>query len=145
MHGKRNESRDTAQAMSEENVELALRAFNAVNDRDLDAYLALADEEIEVVSRIAAIEGPLRGLEGVRRWWESWFAAFPDYRLELVETQDDGEIVLIGFRALGHGAGSDLPFEDVAWYASRWRKGKCVWWRGYRTHEEALETTGLSE
>ena len=37
--------------MSQENVELALRAFDAFNRRDLDAALALVDEDVEVFSR----------------------------------------------------------------------------------------------
>jgi ketosteroid isomerase-like protein len=43
--------------MSRENVDLALRAFEAVNRRDLDAFLALMDDDVEGVTRIAVIEG----------------------------------------------------------------------------------------
>ena len=43
--------------MSEENVERGYMAIDAFNRRDLDAFLAVCDEEVESVSRIAAIEG----------------------------------------------------------------------------------------
>jgi ketosteroid isomerase-like protein len=131
--------------MSEENVELATRVMEAVNKRDLDALLGLMDEDVESVSRIVAMEGNLHGHEGVRRWWKSWFAAFPDYRLEVVETRGRGDVVLTTLRAVGHGAGSELPVEDNIFHASRWRNRKCVWWQVFRTKAEAVEAAGLSE
>ena len=126
-------------------MEIALRAVDAVNRRDLDALLARMDEDVESVSRIAAIEGGLRGHEGVRRWWENWFGSFPDYQVEVVETRDGGDAVVLTFRAVGHGAGSALPFEDDVWQASRWRNGKCFWWQVFTDEAEALEAAGLSE
>ena len=131
--------------MSEENLELARRTIDAVNARDLEALLALADEEVESFSRIVALEGPLRGHEGIRRWWDGWFSAFPDYTIEIIEMNDHGDVVIAAIRAIGHGAGSDLPFEDVVWHASRWRDGKFVWWQVCSTHDEALKAAGLAE
>jgi ketosteroid isomerase-like protein len=131
--------------MSQANVELALEAFDAVNRRDLDALLALTDDDVEIVTRIAAVEGGLHGHDGMRRWWENMFTAFPDYYFEVVDVRDLGEVTLASLRALGHGAGSDVPFEDLLWHASQWRRGKCVWWRAFETEAEALEAAGLRE
>jgi hypothetical protein len=131
--------------MSQENVELYLRVIDAFNRRDLDALLALMDDDVEVVTRIAAMEGGLHGHDGIRRWCENMFAAFPDYDIEVVEVRDLGDVTLASLRALGHGAGSDVPFEDLLWQASRWRRGKCVWWRAFETETEALEAAGLRE
>jgi hypothetical protein len=47
--------------MSQENVKLAYRATDAFNRRDLDAFLALMDDDVDAVSRIIAIEGGLQG------------------------------------------------------------------------------------
>ncbi len=131
--------------MSQENVELARRSYEAVNRRDLDGLLALMDDDVEAVSRIVAMEGGLHGHDGMRRWWESWFTAFPDYQIEVDEVRDREDFVFAAFRAHGHGAGSQLPFEDTVWHASRWRRGKCIWWRVCSTWREALEAAGLSE
>jgi ketosteroid isomerase-like protein len=132
--------------MSQENVELAHRAYDAVNGRDLDAFLALMDADVEAMSRIVAMEGGLHGLEGARRWWDNWFAAFPDYRLEVVgEVRDLGEVTLAALRAVGHGAGSEVPFEDAIWHACRWRDGKIVWWQVFYTESEARKGAGLRE
>ena len=131
--------------MSQENVELGYRAIDAVNRRDLDALLDLMDEDVEAGSRIAAMEGGLHGHDGIRRWWENWFDAFPDYQLEVVETRDRGDAVVATLRAVGHGAGRDLPVEDKIFHASRWRARRCVWWRVFVAEAEALEAAGLSE
>jgi ketosteroid isomerase-like protein len=54
--------------MSHENVELARRAYDALNRRDLDAFLALMDADVEAFPRVVAIEGGFHGHEGIRRW-----------------------------------------------------------------------------
>ena len=56
--------------MSQENVERARQAYDALNRRDLPAYLALMDADVEAVPRVAVIEGGYHGHDGIRRWWE---------------------------------------------------------------------------
>jgi ketosteroid isomerase-like protein len=133
--------------LSQENVELIYRAFDALNRRDLDAYLALTDEDIEFVPRISAIEGEsvYRGHDGVRRWWSSLLDVFPDYSMQLVEVRDPGDLTFATFQARGHGAGSAAPTDNPAWIVARWRRGKAVWWGTFNARAEALEVVGLSE
>jgi len=131
--------------MSQENVELALRAYDAFNRRDWDAFVGLMDDEVEIVTRIAPIEGGRRGHAGMRGWWDNMLAAFPDYDTEVVDMRDLDDVTLASLRAVGHGAGSDVPFEDLLWHGCRWRHGKCVWWRAFETEAEALEAVGVSE
>jgi hypothetical protein len=50
------------------------------------------------------MEGGLLGHDGVRRWWENWFDAFPDYDIEVGDVRDFGEMTLAELRAVGHGA-----------------------------------------
>jgi ketosteroid isomerase-like protein len=131
--------------MSRDNMERHHRAIDAINRRDLDAFLALMDDGVEAVSRIVAMEGDLHGHDGIRRWWEAWFDAFPDYDIEVLEVRDLGDVTVAALRALAHGAASNLPLEDTIWQASRWRRGKVAWWRTFDTRAEALEAVGLSE
>jgi ketosteroid isomerase-like protein len=131
--------------MSQENIDLYYRCVDAFNRRDLDALLAVMDDDVEVFSRLVAIEGSLKGHDGMRHWWKSWFEVWPDYRIEVVEVRDRGDVTLATLRALGHGAGSDVPFEDVAWQLARWRRGKCVLWRVFNDGDEALEAIRSSE
>jgi hypothetical protein len=131
--------------MSEENLELLHRSVDAINRRDLEAFMALMDQDVRVLSRIAAVEGGLHGHEGIRQWWDNWLEAFPDYRLEVVDARRHGDVVIATFTAAGHAATSRFPFEENAWLASRWRSGRCVWWRACRSEVEALAAAGLSE
>jgi hypothetical protein len=63
--------------MSQENVERTRGAFQAFNDRDIDAVLAGLHDDVEAFPRLAAFEGGYRGHEGVRRWWEQLLAPSP--------------------------------------------------------------------
>ena len=63
--------------MSQENVDLTYRAYDAFNRRDLDAYLALMDDDVEIIPRADLMEGTFHGHDGIRRWWENLFGVFP--------------------------------------------------------------------
>jgi ketosteroid isomerase-like protein len=70
--------------MSEQNVERIRRAFDAFNRRDLDGFLALIDPEAEFTTRYMEMEGDpyYRGHAGVREWWRTLLAIFPDFNVE---------------------------------------------------------------
>ncbi len=133
--------------MSEENVELTYEASDAVNRRDLNALLALADPDIEVFPLIARLEGggPYRGHHGVRRWWESWLAVAPDFSTEVEEVRDLGAVTVARFRVRGHGIGSGATIEQTVWQFAEWRQRKCVRFLHFASEAEALEAAGLSE
>ena len=65
--------------MSQENVELTRRAFQAFGDRDLDTLLVLLDDDVEAFPILAGMEGGYHGHDGVRRWWAALFGTFPDF------------------------------------------------------------------
>jgi ketosteroid isomerase-like protein len=132
--------------MSQENVELTYRTFDALNRHEFDAFLALMDDEVEIVPRMSAIEGEsgYRGHDGVRRWWDGLLDVFPDYNAEIVDVRDRGELTFATIHVRGHGAGSAAPTDQAAWIVIRWRGGKSVWWRTFDDRDEALETVGMS-
>jgi ketosteroid isomerase-like protein len=131
--------------MSQQNVELALESYDAFNRRDWDALLALVDHELEIESRLVAMEGGYHGHEGLRRWWNDFLGAFPDYTLDIEELRDLGEVTLGRIRGWGHAADSATPLADPFWNPVRWRDGKIVWWRNCSTEAEALEAVGPRE
>ena len=131
--------------MSQQNVELALESYDAFNRRDWDALLALVDHEVEIESRLVAVEGGYHGHEGLRRWWNDFLGAFPDYTRDIEELRDLGEVTLGHIRGWGHAADSATPLVDPSWNPVRWRDGKIVWWRNCSTEAEALEAVGPRE
>jgi ketosteroid isomerase-like protein len=93
--------------MSQENVELAYPAADALNRRDLDAFLSLCDSHLEFHSRLVELEGgePYRGHDGIRSWWENLLRVFPDFSTENEEVRDLGDMTLTRTRVRGHGHG----------------------------------------
>jgi hypothetical protein len=59
---------DTAGTMSEENVELVRRAHQALDRRDLTSWLAVLDEDFEVVPTSDWPEPGVRGAEAAFNW-----------------------------------------------------------------------------
>ena len=124
---------------SEQNVELARRVYEALDQHDGGAYLALMAEDVVIESALGAVEGDYEGHDGVRRWWDDFLSVFPDYRLEIEELRAMGEATLGRFRGTAHGASGETPIVDPFWHAMKWRNGKVVWWRSCATEAEALE------
>jgi ketosteroid isomerase-like protein len=133
--------------MSRENVELLYRAYDAFNRRDIDAFLALCDPDIEFTVLHLELEGgrSYRGHDGVRRYSENMLSVFPDFRAEADEVRDRGDVTVVGGRLRGHGTESDASFEQTYWEIWKWRHGKCIRWHTFRTEAEALEAAGLQE
>jgi hypothetical protein len=131
--------------VSRENVALTRRQIDAFNRRDWDAFVALADERVEVESRLVAMEGSYQGHDGLRRWWDNFLGALPDYTVEIEELRDLGDVTLSHIRGWGHGASSATPVIDPFWLPMKWQDGKAVWWRNCSTEAEALKAVGLEE
>ena len=132
--------------MSQENVDLVCRAYDAINRRDLDAMIALADPDVECTPLLLKLEGgvPYRGHEGVRSWWRDLFGVFPDYRIEVDEVRDLGNVTVVHARGRGHGMESDAFTEQTFWQVTEWDHGKAIWWGNFLNEAEALEAAGLS-
>jgi ketosteroid isomerase-like protein len=131
--------------MSQENVDRVYELADAFNRRDQAAFLAGWDEDGELVSRLVAIEGSYEGYDGIRRWWESLLDAWPDLTLEVVALRAIGDdLTLATVNLRGHGAGSDVPVEQMQWHVFRWRGKKIVWVKVYADETEALAAIGIS-
>jgi ketosteroid isomerase-like protein len=131
--------------MSQENVELTRRAFEAFKDRDLDGLLAMLADDVEAFPILAGMEGGYVGHDGIRRWWTGLLGTFPDFRAEIVELLDLGDSTFAVLRFRGHGVGSDTPVDATGWQVSRFRHGECIGWHVYTSEREALEAVGLAD
>ncbi len=118
--------------------ELIRRAHDAFNARDLDALLALTNEDAHTDSRITSIEGGYRGHDGVRRWWTQLLDVFPDYTNEVLDVEEHGDGAIVKLRCRAHGVHSDTPLDETVWQTVRAREGKLSWWSIFTSRDEAL-------
>jgi ketosteroid isomerase-like protein len=96
--------------MSQEKVETLRRSDEAVNRRDVEAFLLGMDREIEFIPRRAAIQGLYRGHEGMRKFFAENAESFDLYQVSHDEFRDLGDqVVAIGtVRALGKESGVEV-------------------------------------
>ena len=127
--------------MSQENVELARRAYAAFQAGDFDEWVSYFDPAVEF--NASEMEGSFHGHEGLREWAAGLLAAFPDWRPSIVEMRDLDDLVLIHATARGAGAGSGVGIEVDFWQAVEFRDGRMVWYAAFRNEAEALEAVGL--
>ena len=133
--------------MSQENVRLSRQAADAFNRRDIDAFLALFDPDVEFISRLRELEGggPYHGLEGIRSWWQDLLSVAPDFEAEVEEVRDLGDLTVTRQRNRGRAFASGAPMEQTVWQVVKWRDGKVIWWRACPSEDAALEAVGLRE
>ncbi len=132
--------------MSHENEELARRAFDALERRDMEGFVALTHPSIEFTSLIQESEATVyRGHEGVREFLEHMLTVFPDW-VPLVESVEGfGDATIVKARVVGTAARSGMSLEQTMWQVAHVRDGLVGGWRWYRTEAEAREALGLPE
>jgi ketosteroid isomerase-like protein len=131
--------------VSDENVQIAHRIYEAANRHDVEAILSHVHPEMEGVSFIMDADGDtFRGPDGMRRFLGELFSVFPDFDAEILSVEAGADLVVIELRLGGHGAGSGARVQLLGWQVATFRDGKVVAWRGYATREEAMAAAGLS-
>lgn len=131
--------------MSQQNVEIVKKVFEAWNARDLDALRELYLPDVIVWAVDDWPEpGPFVGREAVIRQGEQMRQTWESVTLEpLGDFIEAGDRILIrhAWRPVGHGPdSSNLEFTLIVTV----RKGKVFGFEYFRNHAEALEAVGLS-
>jgi ketosteroid isomerase-like protein len=132
--------------VSGENVELHRGANEAFNTRDVEAYIAYCDPEIELHSAVTVPGGAAyRGHEGVRQWHGDIAEAFGgEFRVEPEAYFDLGEHTICFHVLQGRGQQSGADVATPAAHLCRWRHGLIVYFRGYLDREDAFRDLGVS-
>jgi ketosteroid isomerase-like protein len=142
--------RDTAQAMSQENVEIVRSLFEASNRGDIRVGADLIDEGVVFDTRGMDLEDEdfarvYFGPGGVRAFWRAWLPAWTDMQVEVRWIRAVGDRVIVWLHQQQVGRVSGLPVEfDVAW-DFLFRDGKIVRMAFFRDERKVLEAVGLSE
>ena len=138
--------------MSQENVELVRRVFEAFNRGGPAAVVRAGLLANEVVfdgtqSGVPGL-GVLRGIDDVWAFFENdWFAVFPieDWEIQIDEPIDNGDQVIVTSHQRGRGAasgaGTALTLGNIFTVQNR----EIVRMQVFQLPEDALEAAGLSE
>ena len=132
--------------MSQENVEIVRRGFEAYVRGDLDDAYSYLHPEIEFHTYADSPQaGVYRGRDAVREYNDDLFGQFESLRVEAEEFVDAGDhvIVVSTQHAVPKGGRQEI---DVR-MAELWtvRDELIVERHSYSTKEQALEAAGLSE
>src|SRR2546430_17616272 len=84
--------------MSQENVEIVRRSWEAYARGDLEAAFAVYDPEVEIYDHDIPDAGEYRGLEGMLRWQAEWERSWESWRWDAEECIDAGERVVVAVR-----------------------------------------------
>ena len=135
--------------MSQENVELVRRVYEAFTRRDVAALADYSHEDLEWVSVLAAVDGEAAVFRGRETWvnyfavmdetWDGWQVA----ELQLRDAGDDRVAAIFHWHGTGRQSGALIHQEVGITY--RIRAGKVWRIRSYSDPSEALEAVGLRE
>jgi ketosteroid isomerase-like protein len=130
--------------VSQENVEIVRRAWEAYMRHDNEAALAFYDPEAELNH---PLDGSVyRGLGGVRAFFRDWHAAWSELLSNDVEEWiDAGDDVIAAMHIRARGRSSGVTVERREWDVWTLRNGKLWRLRIYTSRAEALEAVGLTE
>jgi ketosteroid isomerase-like protein len=133
--------------MSEENVELVRRSYEAMNKREFSHTPELLDPEVEFdLSRNILNPDIYRGYEGFERLVGVIEEVWDDFHFEIQELIDGGDCVVAEVTVSGTGRGSGVEAEMRVFNIWTLRDGKVIRLAGgYRERSEALEAAGLRE
>jgi ketosteroid isomerase-like protein len=140
--------RDTAEAMSQENMETVRRSWEAWGNGDLDRLFALWDPEIvwDLTHFSEWPESRYDGHDGMKRFLTEWLEVWEDYEVGLDEIHlaPDGRIVSLAWqRGKGKQSGLEMKMEWAQIITVR--DGKVTRIDNYDDQSAALAAAGLSE
>jgi ketosteroid isomerase-like protein len=132
--------------MSRENVEVVKQAVGAVNQRDIDGYLACCTEDIQLVTPAAEVAGAYDGPQGIRRFFTDIGDAAPDFKIVIEHLEAVGpDRVLAFMQVTGTGRVSGIPIENATGNVYDFAGGRIQHIRILFDRDQALEAAGLSE
>jgi ketosteroid isomerase-like protein len=133
--------------MSQENVEVVRRAYDAFNRRDIASALEVFHSDAEWIPYLAGLEEETyTGRGEIAAMWGEVLRDFSAFRVELLEVLSDlGDTIVIevSFHGIGRGSGADA--RTTIFQMASLRDGKVVRVQGFRDRTGALEAAGLLE
>jgi ketosteroid isomerase-like protein len=133
--------------MSQANVEVVRRAYDAFNRRDLPAALDVFQPDAEWIPYLAGLEEKTyKGRNEIAAMWGEVLTEFSAFRVELSDALLDlGDTILIELTFHGIGRRSGADTRTTIFQVISFRDGRVVRVHGFRDRTEALEAVGRAE
>jgi ketosteroid isomerase-like protein len=133
--------------VSEQNVELHRRVYEAFNARDVEGLIACLDPSIEWNAVLTVPGGAVySGHNGIRRWFRDHEDAWGDQIRVQPETYFDlGEqtLALVVLQGRGRQSGAEVAMPNAQVFS--WRDGLAVYYQAYIHKEDALRDLRVAE
>ena len=135
--------------MSQENVELVRRGYDAWNREDLDAFLSVVHPDAKwrgdgAEDLFIGVRTAYYGHAGVREWWDAVHEPWDYFKSHVQRTFVGGDkvVTVVRFEAKGKQSGAEveLPFLTNVFEL---KDGLVVEFNNYYSLEEALDAAGL--
>jgi len=140
-------SRDTASAMSQENVEVVRQFMGVFEAGDRDEWREHFDPDVvwDTSASQMPAAGVYHGHAGVEQFFRDWLGTWTDYEVVTREYIGAGDSVVVMFRQSGTGRGSGVRVERDFFGVYDLRESRVVRFRLYESQDDALEAAGLRE
>jgi ketosteroid isomerase-like protein len=131
--------------MSQENVEIVRRAYEAFDSGDATTALSLFDLDVtmDATHRVDGRVG--HGHQEMIEILAEWMGTWDEWQQEVEEIRDLGDQVLVVSTQSGVGAGSGVGWKNRFAMLYEIKNGTITRWTIYDDLVEALEAVGLSE
>jgi ketosteroid isomerase-like protein len=140
--------RDTAQAMSQENVEIVKGFLASAERNEWDQAAQLLDPDVELHGTVGGLaEGSVwRGFQQIRQEFQQEDAeAWDERRLEAEEFIEAGDRVVVFLHEFRRGRGSGVELETETAVVCELGDGRVIRIQGYMDRAAAVEAAGLRE
>ena len=132
--------------MSEENVEIVRRSFEAFRANDFETLFAGVSRNVVIHSNPEEPEAMrYEGWDGMLDYLAKWFSGWEDYTVEPRRFLATGDYVVVDAREVGTATLSGIRIEQDYSHAMKLKDGLVIEWRMFNDVEQALEAVGLSE
>ena len=131
---------DSPRGAASEKVEKARAAYDAWGRRDLDAFVEVFSEDVELRPFLGRGLGATtyHGHQGLRRWYEEANEEWDELTIDAHEFREQGDQLIVFLRAVGRGKGSHVEVEAEIVHVAEFRDGKFTRLHAYGDREQAL-------
>jgi ketosteroid isomerase-like protein len=131
--------------MSQQNVDVVKRVYEAFDRRDWDAVFLDMHSDFQITTKRGPNAGTHQGRDGAQGFAEDYLAAFDGATAEPDRFLEAGDRVLVLVTRRGRPKGSEM--EMVVRNGHLWtlREGRILSMESFPNPDEALEAAGLCE